>query len=317
MATYNGALYLSEQLESFLTQTRQPDELVISDDCSTDDTEAIVRAFAKKAPFPVLFYRNSANLGYTGNFNAALMQATGDLVFLSDQDDVWFADKIERMSAIAARSSEFLVVMNDAALTDAELREVGTTKIEQIRGAGYKMSSFVMGCCCAVKRPLLDLCLPIPDGIKGHDAWLVNIAQALGAKHVEPVVMQYYRRHETNESQIIANRTTRVTRVGMIREKFARLLAGRAGIEGEFETDYLEFYIKQLELLMPRLTEQQREQMRHCIEEKRAELIALAKRRDISELNFVYRLPKIAALYVQGYYRRANGLTSAIKDLFR
>ena len=80
MATYNGGKYLREQLDSFLAQTRLPDELVITDDCSTDDTLAIIETFAATAPFEVRWERNEQNLGYTGNFNKALMKAAGDLV---------------------------------------------------------------------------------------------------------------------------------------------------------------------------------------------------------------------------------------------
>ena len=151
MATYNGAQYIQEQLQSFVDQTRQPDELIITDDCSTDQTEAIVGEFAKTAPFAVEFHRNENNLGYCGNFNAALMKTTGDLVFLSDQDDVWFPEKIEHMINVAERNPHAWIVMNDAALTDGGLKEVGLTKVGQIRSAGLPLESFVMGVllCCA------------------------------------------------------------------------------------------------------------------------------------------------------------------------
>lgn len=77
-----------------MAQTRLPDELIITDDCSTDNIEEIVKEFAETAPFTVVFHRNEKNLGYCGNFNAALMKTIGDLVFLSDQDDVWFPEKL-------------------------------------------------------------------------------------------------------------------------------------------------------------------------------------------------------------------------------
>lgn len=212
MATYNGAQYITEQLQSFVDQTRQPDEVIITDDCSTDETESIVRKFAETAPFEVVFSKNEKNLGYCGNFNAALMKSTGGLVFLSDQDDVWFPEKIEHMVSVSERNPTALVVMNDAALTDGDLKEVGLTKVGQIRSAGMSLDSFVMGCCCAVRRELLDFCMPIPHGMKGHDNWLVELAGSLNAKVVDIRVLQYYRRHESNESQFIANRTTKVTR---------------------------------------------------------------------------------------------------------
>ena len=102
MSTYNGGKYLQEQLDSFLAQTSLPDELVITDDCSTDNTLEIIQAFAAMAPFEVRWEQNEKNLGYTGNFNQALMKTTGDLVFLSDQDDVWFPEKTRAYGALCA-----------------------------------------------------------------------------------------------------------------------------------------------------------------------------------------------------------------------
>ena len=113
MATYNGAAYLQEQLDSFLAQTRLPDEVVITDDCSTDETLEIIKGFEESAPFNVHWEQNEHNLGYTGNFNKALIKTTGDLVFLSDQDDVWFRDKLEQVERYAAEHPAALVLMND------------------------------------------------------------------------------------------------------------------------------------------------------------------------------------------------------------
>jgi glycosyltransferase involved in cell wall biosynthesis len=212
LASYNGAKYLQEQLQSFANQTCLPDELIITDDCSVDETETIAREFGKTVPFKVEFHRNKRNLGYCGNFNEALLKVTGDIVFLSDQDDVWFPEKIEHMVRVAERHPDALVLMNDALLTDGSLNEVGLTKLGQIRSAGLLMESFVMGCCCCIRRDLLDICLPIPVGFKAHDYWLVEIAASLENKIVEEMVLQYYRRHSSNESQFIANRIKKVTR---------------------------------------------------------------------------------------------------------
>ena len=89
LATYNGAVYLKEQLESIAAQTRTPDELVISDDQSTDDTLRVIEEFAATAGFPVRLSVNEANLGIAKNFEKAISLCRGDLIFLSDQDDVW------------------------------------------------------------------------------------------------------------------------------------------------------------------------------------------------------------------------------------
>ncbi len=97
MCTYNGQRFLAQQLQSFLDQTVQPDELVVCDDVSSDDSVAVVEAFAARAPFAVRVFRNPQNLGYIRNFEQAIAQCTGDLVFLCDQDDVWDPHKIEKL----------------------------------------------------------------------------------------------------------------------------------------------------------------------------------------------------------------------------
>jgi len=94
LATYNGERYIGEQLDSILRQTRLPDELVVFDDASVDATQAIVLDFARHAPFPVRFQVNSVRLGSTRNFEMAIRACGGDIIFLCDQDDVWYPDKI-------------------------------------------------------------------------------------------------------------------------------------------------------------------------------------------------------------------------------
>jgi len=97
MCTYNGQRFLHQQLQSLLDQTVRPDELVVCDDGSSDDSLMVVEAFAVSAPFFVRVIRNSQNLGYIRNFEQAISRCTGDLVFLCDQDDVWDRRKIETL----------------------------------------------------------------------------------------------------------------------------------------------------------------------------------------------------------------------------
>lgn len=98
MATYNGEKYLREQLDSILGQSYPIHELIIQDDCSADGTIGIVRQYMEKYPFIKLFV-NEQNVGYNENFHRAAMHATGDFVALSDQDDIWFPQKLERQVA--------------------------------------------------------------------------------------------------------------------------------------------------------------------------------------------------------------------------
>jgi len=101
MATYNGEKYLREQLDSIIQQTYPIHEIIIQDDCSTDGTITIIEAYIKKYPYVKLF-SNDHNVGFNQNFKNAAMRATGDLVAISDQDDIWFPKKIElQVAAIA------------------------------------------------------------------------------------------------------------------------------------------------------------------------------------------------------------------------
>src|SRR5687767_8613501 len=97
LCSYNGAAYIAEQLRSIAEQTLLPEELVICDDGSSDSTVAIIRAFASEAPFKVLLFQNEQKLGVARNFQKALSLCTGDIIAMSDQDDVWMPIKLEKL----------------------------------------------------------------------------------------------------------------------------------------------------------------------------------------------------------------------------
>src|SRR5437660_962846 len=105
MCTYNGARYLQAQLDSIARQSTRPDELVVCDDHSTDDTPEIVRRFGSTAAFPVRVHVNEKNLGIHQNFGRAMSLANADVIFLSDQDDVWEPGKIETFLEVFQRSA--------------------------------------------------------------------------------------------------------------------------------------------------------------------------------------------------------------------
>ena len=151
LATYNGERYLGEQLESILRQTRLPDELVIFDDASTDSTPAIVQEFAKAAPFPVRFQINAERLGSTRNFEAAIRACSGDIIFLCDQDDVWYPDKIARMEERFIKDPEAGAVFTDADLTYANFEgancyavDFNNTKLHRTNFANANVSEASM-----------------------------------------------------------------------------------------------------------------------------------------------------------------------------
>ena len=119
MSTYNGAAYLPEQLASLVAQVRQPDELVICDDYSTDQTQTIIHEFSATSPFPVHTYLNEQNLGSTRSFERAIGLCTGDVIALCDQDDVWRNDKLKLIEEAFTNAPAVGLVFSDAEIVVA------------------------------------------------------------------------------------------------------------------------------------------------------------------------------------------------------
>lgn len=204
MAAYNGARHIGEQLQSFAAQTRRPDQLVVTDDGSTDDTIALIEAFAGSVPFEVVVHRNERNLGYARNFMGAMSRCDGDIIFLSDQDDVWLPHKIATVAAAHAQAGEPLLTINDQEIADADMTRSGRTTLEQLRRHGRKADHFIHGCCTAFGAPFAPLLGDLPAGM-AHDDWLHFMASRLGRRQVIPEVLQLYRRHEAATTSSVYN----------------------------------------------------------------------------------------------------------------
>jgi len=316
MATYNGEKYLKEQLDSFLAQTRQPDELVVTDDCSDDHTVAMIEAFAREAPFEVRCYVNDENLGFVGNFSRALSLCMGDLVFLSDQDDVWFENKIEQIETIAQEDDYSLLFINDTVLADARLETTGLTKLGQMRSGGLSESLFTMGACLAVRRKLLDMCLPIPQEHNSHDVWLSSFAENLGRKRIVNIPLQYYRRHDRNASYTPSSGFNQISK----KDTFIDLVKAALNT---FGNEHLINRVARQEMLLKRVREVQ---CRGFYEDPAAlvrfgkelesEIYLIKKRIRLKEKARIYRfIPGLAAA-ARGEYKNYHGIKGALHDIF-
>lgn len=118
LCTYNGERYIREQLESILNQTMPVDEIVVCDDGSTDDTLDIIKNYKDKTSTDIRIYLNEENLGPARNFQKAINQCIGDIVFLSDQDDVWMPDKVSIITEYFESNPNINVVFTNALLVD-------------------------------------------------------------------------------------------------------------------------------------------------------------------------------------------------------
>lgn len=209
MCTYNGAKHLGDQLESFLRQSRSPDELVICDDRSTDDTCGMVEAFATRSPFPVRLVRNETQLGVAANFGKAIGLCTGDWILLSDQDDIWLPHKLATIEAAIAAHPGVGLVFSDADVVDELGAPLGSTFCSIFRftpdkqrvvqaGQAWKvfLRQFVaQGTAMAFDARLRDVILPIPVGLTNHDDWINMVLPAVARVHFIPEPLLLYRQH--------------------------------------------------------------------------------------------------------------------------
>lgn len=209
MCTYNGAAFVEAQLESILRQTRCPDEVILSDDGSTDATIEIANKVAAKYPGKIQIVNNRRPRGSCGNFENAIGIASGDIIFLADFDDVWFPDKISTTIEAFARNADVVLVYSDAVLTDRELNPTGTmfdrrkaanlrkppNLRELSRGVAFN------GPVIAFHSRLKPFVIPIsPLSMQwAHDHWIGFIAYAVGEIAVIDRPLVYYRRHGENE----------------------------------------------------------------------------------------------------------------------
>ena len=200
MATWNGAAYLPEQLDSLARQELLPSELVVRDDGSTDSTLEVLAEFAERAPFPVHITSNPRNLGVRSTFEEAISLCTGDIIFLCDQDDYWAPEKIRRVVQAFESDPRTMVVLNDKRIADEQLNPSEATVLGNMRRAGTPDVSFIAGCCSAYRREWLPVALPIPAGLPYHDWWIAALAHQLGVSEILDEPLQLYRRHESNAS---------------------------------------------------------------------------------------------------------------------
>jgi glycosyltransferase involved in cell wall biosynthesis len=179
--------------------------VIISDDGSTDNTLEVILNMSDPR---IKLVGKEGGLGVIKNFERALRNAQGDIIFLSDQDDVWLDGKVEKSLEALERA---LMVVTDCKVVNKELEVFSESFFEQrASGPGFLknlLKNSYLGCCMAFKRELLEVALPIPSNIGMHDIWLGNIAAVTGRVHFlnEPYVL--YRRHGNNHSETAESST--------------------------------------------------------------------------------------------------------------
>jgi hypothetical protein len=235
MCTYNGATFLSEQLNSILTQTQPPNELVVCDDGSTDATRQIIEDFAQKAPFEVKLSCNSSTLKVTKNFEKAIGLCTGDIVFLCDQDDVWKSDKVAKIVEAFATNPQAQLVYSNADLINERGELLPKTQWEILRLYPPQIAAWkagkaaelmlggnrITGCMVAFRRAFVQSLTPFPTHIPEyiHDGWIGIVGAVKNEICLLEECLTQYRQHPQQQIGIRANEGREAV---TLKERFSR-----------------------------------------------------------------------------------------------
>ena len=203
MTTYNGEKYLKEQLDSILKNIKSNDEIIISDDGSTDKTLEILKQYESKDS-RIKVYKNS-KLGVKKNFEKAIEHSNGKYIFLADQDDVWAIDKVDKVLK-AFNENDCSLVIHDAIVVNENLKKINDSffSIRNSRNGILKniYKNSYIGCCIAFKSTMKKYILPIPNNIEMHDQWIGILNDKYGKSIFLKDKLIKYRRHTANVSKM-------------------------------------------------------------------------------------------------------------------
>lgn len=209
LCTYNGEVFLKQQLDSILEQSLMPDELIIVDDNSDDNTVNLIHEITNDCTVDIKVIQNESRLGIVKNFDKALALSSGDYIFLSDQDDIWNKNKVKTMLAYMIDSeviNQPKLVYSDALIIDHSDNKISDSymqyeKLKPKYDSPYfelTTTNFIPGCSMMMNRALVTKALSIPKEAVLHDWWLALIAALSGDILYAPEPLFRYRLHDNN-----------------------------------------------------------------------------------------------------------------------
>lgn len=207
MCTYNGERFLSEQLKSIFSQTCPPDEIIICDDCSKDHTVQLAHSLLSQWNGKWKIIQNEKNLGFRKNFEQVIQLCQGDIIFLSDQDDVWMPEKIGVMMRVFKNHANVILAFHDAEIVDRNLSQLASSfwnildfNPECFCRSDYRQllgHNVVQGSACAFRKELVHCACPFPTEAI-HDEWLALAALSMGKIYPITNRLLKYRQWEGN-----------------------------------------------------------------------------------------------------------------------
>jgi glycosyltransferase involved in cell wall biosynthesis len=217
IATFNGENYILEQINSILPYIYDYDEIIISDDCSTDKTIELVLANFKDSRIKIL--NNLQNVGHVKNFERAIKSSDGDIILLCDQDDIWKEDKISHIRETFIKDNELVLLYHDFDVKyDSNIISFNFLKIKKTYFRNpisflfekvFKMD--VWGCTIAFRKSLLNILLPFPSSVFAHDHYISVSAVFHGKILSDPNSLLIRRIHSNNLTK--ASKTISLKRI--------------------------------------------------------------------------------------------------------
>jgi glycosyltransferase involved in cell wall biosynthesis len=214
MAVFEGEHFIRQQLDSILCQTIIPDEIVICDDSSNDKTYKAIENAVAQYNGSVKYYKNKMRLGVSKNFEKAISLSSGDVIFLSDQDDIWKPNKIAQLISLVNASPNCGGAFCNSELVDADLNSLGITHWDlrnfsenKIFSTSSGMLDFflkrvpIAGHNMVFRSELKDLLLPFPDLVECHDTWIGLVIKATNKWVFTSDTLTQFRQHDNNLSQ--------------------------------------------------------------------------------------------------------------------
>jgi glycosyltransferase involved in cell wall biosynthesis len=203
MATYNGEKYIEKQLLTILSQIRENDEVIISDDSSKDNTIAIIESFKDNR---IRLYKNNVFYSPVYNFEFALSNAVNDIILLADQDDEWLPERVNKIIDIFKSQQDVSLIVNKCNIIDAKGNIIRKSFFKDLNPVNHSFlwnlaRNPYLGCCMSFRKNVLHLALPFPKNTPMHDIWIGLLAQFNGKCIYCDDSLVNYRRHESNTTK--------------------------------------------------------------------------------------------------------------------
>ena len=315
LCTYNGEKYLKAQLDSILLQSLLPSEIVISDDGSTDATLSIIADFVARSTsgdigVRITLLEPAPRQGVAANFQRAIAACSGALIALSDQDDLWRENKLDRLVSFLQSHQRCLLVHSDARLVDEYGYPLGHTLLTALRvsaadkelihsGAALTIllkRNIATGATVLFRRELLARALPIPQGWI-HDEWLAMTAAVVGGVDLLDEPLVDYRQHGSNEvgAQKLTMRILRTRFFGSRRDRNQQLLLRSQSLWNRAQDGKQKVPAQVLSAFTGKL---EHERVRSCLPNSRLRRV----------------MPIIREVATGRYGRFGNGLGDALRD---